>query len=117
MAEPTDLQSASSRTHGSGLGVRFMRPELAQILGVYGRLVASGECRDYAIGSFPDYALFCMHQRASDAPTWVIEKRPDLARKQGAYSVSNAAGLTLRRGHDLAQVLRVFDARRFQVVE
>jgi hypothetical protein len=95
----------------------FDRRELDLILKVYGRLVAEGECRDYAIGAFGDHAVFCMHKRASEEASWTVEKRPELARRQGAFSVSNSAGLILRRGHDLAQVLRVFDKKRFEVVD
>jgi hypothetical protein len=102
---------------GSTRKVWFQRQELDQILRVYGRLVAEGECRDYAIGAFDDHAVFCMHHRASEAPTFTVEKRPDLARRQGAYCVVNASGQILKRGHDLAQVLRIFDRRRFGVVE
>ena len=97
--------------------IRFDRRELDLILRTYGFLVAEGECRDYAIGHFRDYAIFCMHKRASEAPSWTVEKRPELARKQGAYSVTNSTGQILKRGHDLAQVLRVFDKRRFSVVD
>lgn len=96
--------------------VWFDRKELDLILRLYGRLVSAGECRDYAIGAFADHAIFAMHRRSSEAPTWTIEKHPHLARKQGAYSVVNATGQILKRGQDLAQVLRVFDARRFDVV-
>jgi len=95
----------------------FDRRELDLLLRIYGRLVAEGECRDYAIGAFGDYALFCMHKHASEGPTWTVEKRPELARKQGAFSVSNSAGLILKRGHDLVQVLRVLEKKRFQVVD
>jgi hypothetical protein len=97
--------------------VWFLRKELEAILRVYGRLVAEGECRDYAIGFFADHAVFCMHKRASEAPSWTVEKRPELARKQGAYCVVNATGQILKRGHDLTQVLRIFDKRRFEVVD
>jgi hypothetical protein len=96
---------------------RFDRRELELILRTYGLLVAQGECRDYAIGSFRDHAVFCMHKRSSEEPTWTIEKRPELARRQGAYSVTNATGQVLKRGHELDQVLRVFDKRRFSVVD
>jgi Protein of unknown function (DUF2794) len=95
----------------------FDRRELELLLRIYGRLVAEGECRDYAIGAFGDYALFCMHKRASEAPTWTVEKRPELARRQGAFSITNSAGLILKRGHDLAQVLLVLEKKRFQVVD
>lgn len=94
----------------------FDRKELDLILRIYGRLVAEGECRDYAIGAFEDYAAFCMHKRASEEPTWTVEKRPELAKRQGAFSVSNATGQILKRGHDLAQVLKVLEKKRFQVV-
>jgi hypothetical protein len=97
--------------------VWFDRKELELILRVYGRMVAEGECRDYAIGAFGDHALFHMFKRASEAPTYVVEKRPDLARKQGAFSVSNSTGQILKRGHELVQVLRVFEKKRFSVVD
>ncbi len=97
--------------------VWFERRELELILSVYGNLVAAGECRDYAIGAYADHTVFCMHRRASEAPTWTIEKRPELARKQGAFSVVNATGQVLKRGHELVQVLRVFEAKRFRVVD
>jgi len=110
----TGFQTASSAPQPQRIW--FQRPELDLILRVYGRLVSENECRDYAIGAFRDHAVFCMHRRASEAPTWTVEKRPDLARRQGAYSVSNATGQILKRGHDLAQVLRVFDKKRFEIV-
>ncbi len=102
---------------GSSRKVWFQRNELDLILRVYGRLVSEGECRDYAIGAFDDHAVFCMHRRSSEAPTWTVEKRPELARRQGAYCVVNATGQILKRGQDLAQVLRIFDKRRFGLVE
>ncbi len=110
-------EAAQSAFPAPGPQIRFDRRELDLILRTYGFLVAEGECRDYAIGHFRDHAIFCMHRRASEAPTWTIEKRPELARRQGAYSVTNATGQILKRGQDLAQVLRVFDKRRFNVVD
>lgn len=115
MTEPTQLGISASPAAVSQ--IRFDRRELDLILRTYGFLVAEGECRDYAIGHFRDHAVFCMHKRTSDEPTWTIEKRPELARRQGAYSVTNATGQILKRGHDLVQVLRVFDKRRFGVVD
>jgi hypothetical protein len=95
----------------------FDRRELDQILWAYGKLVSEGECRDYAIGAFRDHAAFCMFKRAAEAPTWTVEKWPELARKQGAYVLTNATGQVLKRGHDLAPVLAFFDKKRFQVVD
>jgi len=113
----TESFSSSSGTTTAQKRVWFDRKELDLILRIYGRMVAEGECKDYAIGAHGDHALFHMYRRASEAPTWVVEKRPELARRQGAFSVSNGTGQILKRGQDLAQVLRVFDKKRFNVVD
>jgi len=81
------------------------------ILAVYGRKVAAGEWRDYAIDLGRDKAVFSVFRRASEVPLFRIEKNPRLARKQGAYSVVAPAGLILKRGHDLARVLTVLENR------
>jgi hypothetical protein len=97
--------------------VFFDRRELDQILRVYGRMVAAGEWRDYAITGLTDHAVFAIFRHTADTPLYRIEKRPALARRQGAWSVLGQGGHILRRGHELAQVLRFFDAKRFNVVE
>ena len=97
--------------------VFFDRRELDPILRVYGRMVASGEWRDYSILGHTDWAEFAVFRRHGDAPAYRIEKRPALANRQGAWAVSGPAGQILKRGRDLAQVLRVFEGRRFSVVE
>jgi hypothetical protein len=94
----------------------FERPEMDAILSVYGRLVASGEARDYGIGMLPDRAIFAIYRRTAEAPTWRIEKIPALARRQGAFVITGSAGQVLKRGFTIASVLSVFAARRFQVV-
>jgi hypothetical protein len=81
------------------------------ILAVYGRKVAAGEWRDYAIDLGRDKAVFSVFRRASEVPLFRIEKAPKLARKQGAYSVVAPAGLILKRGHELARVLSVLEGR------
>ena len=97
--------------------VFFDRRELDQILRVYGRMVAQGEWRDYAMLGGKDAAEFAVFRRSGDAPAYRIEKRPSLQARQGQWAVIGEGGQILRRGRDLPQVLRVFDARRFQVVE
>jgi hypothetical protein len=97
-------------------GVFFERRELERIRRVYGRMVAQGEWRDYAIDGLADAAVFSVFRRASEQPLYRIEKRPALARKQGAFAVIGQGGLILRRGHELEQVLRLFDGKRFSVV-
>ena len=89
--------------------VAFNRHELSIILGLYGRMVAAGEWRDYAIDSLKDRAVFSAFRRASEIPLYRIEKNPKLARKQGAYCVVAASGKVLKRGHELSNVLKVFD--------
>jgi hypothetical protein len=91
--------------------VRFERRELDRILGVYGRKVADGEWRDYAIDFLKDRAVFSVFRRSSEVPIYRIEKNPKLSRRQGAYSVISATGLIMRRGHELDRVLRVFDKK------
>jgi hypothetical protein len=89
--------------------VTFERRELDRILGLYGRKVAAGEWRDYAIDFLKDRAVFSVFRRSSEMPIYRIEKNPRLARRQGAYSVISATGLILKRGHELDPVLRVLD--------
>lgn len=92
-----------------GAVVSFDRHELRAIMNVYGRKVAAGEWRDYAIDLLRDRAVFSVFRRASEIPLYRIEKDPALARRQGAYKVVAATGQILKRGHDLARVLRVLD--------
>jgi hypothetical protein len=89
--------------------VTFNRLELNRILDLYGRKVAAGEWRDYAIDFLKDRAVFSVFRRTSEVPLYRIEKNPKLARKQGAYSVISATGLIVRRGHELDRVLRSID--------
>lgn len=89
--------------------VTFDRRELNRILGLYGRKVAAGEWRDYAIDFLKDRAVFSVFRRSSEVPIYRIEKNPRLARRQGTYSVVSATGLIVRRGHELDRVLRVLD--------
>ena len=100
-----------------GARVFFERRELDRLLRLYGRMVAQGEWRDYAIDGLKEAAVFSVFRRTSEAPLYRIEKRPALARKQGAWAVIGQGGIILKRGHELEQVLRVFDSRKFQVVE
>ena len=97
--------------------VFFDRRELDRILRLYGRMVAAGEWRDYAIDGLKEAAVFSIFRRASESPLYRIEKRPALARKQGQWAVIGQAGHILKRGHELDQVLRLFDKGRFSVVD
>jgi Protein of unknown function (DUF2794) len=89
--------------------VTFDRSELNRLLGLYGRKVAAGEWRDYAIDFLKDRAVFSVFRRASEVPIYRIEKNPKLARRQGAYSLISATGLIVRRGPELDRVLRAID--------
>lgn len=96
--------------------VFFDRRELNLILALYGQMVAAGEWRDYAIDGLKEAAVFSIFRRASEMPLYRVEKRPELRRRQGAYSVVSATGHILKRGHELGAVLRVFDRKRLRIV-
>src|SRR3989337_1142636 len=110
-ADPSESRAAARNTAAAPLPgrVTFNRIELNRILNLYGRMVADGEWRDYAIDFLRDRAVFSIFRRSSEIPLHRIEKDPRLARKQGAYSVVSASGHILRRGHELDPVLLVID--------
>ena len=91
--------------------MRFDRRELGQIMDLYGRMVALGEWRDYAIDFLRDKAVFSIFRRASEVPLYRIVKDPSLVRRQGEYSVIAQTGVILKRGHELPRVLAVIDKR------
>ena len=108
--EPSEFSGgAAALSAAPGPEVTFSRRELDRILGLYGRKVAAGEWRDYAIDFLKDRAVFSVFRRASEVPLYRIEKNPRLARRQGAYSVISAGGFIVRRGHELDRVLRALD--------
>jgi len=107
--DPSEPRGGEAPWFAPAPPVIFERRELDRILRLYGRKVANGEWRDYAIDFLRDRAVFSIFRRACDVPIYRIEKRPRLARRQGAYSVISATGLILRRGHELEGVLRVLD--------
>jgi len=106
----------SSTSTRSKRPVCFDRHELNTILNVYGRRVAAGEWRDYALDMEKDRAVFSIFRRTSEMPIYRIEKSPKLARKQGAYSVISASGQILKRGTELRRVLSIFD-KHLRLVE
>ena len=112
------LMSMDASPDSSSKGpVFFHRLELDVILRLYGRMVAAGEWRDYSLGGFEDSAVFAVFKRSGDEPLYRIEKRPDLQRRQGQWAILGQGGMILKRGHELDQVLRFFDRKRFSVVE
>lgn len=110
-----DLSDAEQGTaviqlrRAQGDRVSFDRLELRMILNLYGRKVAEGEWRDYAIDFLEEVAVFSVFRRTSEMPLYRIVKNPSLARKQGAYCVTTTGGLVLKRGPELARVLQVLD--------
>lgn len=95
----------------------FDRRELNLINGVYGRMLALGLARDYAIDLTRETAVFSIFRRTSENPLYRVEKRPKDAGRQGAWSVVSASGGILRRGRDLKQVLRVLDQKLLKSVD
>src|SRR5262245_4420216 len=119
--------SARSTDWGTSLGsttavrsvprVAFEHSELKRILNIYGRMVIAGEWRDYAIDFLEDAAVFSAFRRTSEMPLYRIEKRPKLRSRQGQYAVIAASGYVMKRGHDLATVLRVLERKLVKAVE
>lgn len=97
--------------------VSFDRRELGTILALYGRMVAAGEWRDYGISCLRDVAVFSVFRRTAEHPLYRIEKRPALRQRQGMYALLGPGGQMLKRGHDLAQVLRLLERRLFRAID
>ena len=99
------------------LQVAFDRLELARILDLYGRMVAAGLWRDYAIDFTREAASVAMFRRAAERPAARVEKRPELRHKQGMWALFGEAGQVLKRGHDLAGVLSPLERKLLKVIE
>jgi len=110
---PTPLPHAASAPEQ----VAFDRRELSAILALYGRMVAAGEWRDYALSFLRDSAVFSIFRRAAEHPLYRIEKHPRLRQRQGMYSVIGMDGQILKRGHDLGAVLRVLERKLIRPVD
>ncbi|MCL6250714.1 DUF2794 domain-containing protein [Altererythrobacter sp. KTW20L] len=96
--------------------VGFERVELARILDLYGRMVAAGEWRDYAMDFTRDYAVFAAFRRTADVPQMRLEKRPALRNRQGMWALFGEHGQVLKRGHELAGVLAPMERKLVKLV-
>jgi len=97
--------------------VGFERVELNRILDLYGRMVAAGHWRDYAMQFGRDAAIFAAFRRAAERPEFRVEKRPSLRNRQGMWALVNEAGAVLKRGHELGPVLAPVERRLMKLVE
>ena len=97
--------------------VAFDRRELGIILGLYGRMVAAGEMRDYAMSFRKDHAVFAMFRHTAEHPLYRIEKRPKLRARQGLYTLIGMDGRVLKRGGDLKTVLHVLERKLIRAIE
>lgn len=97
--------------------IAFHRTELNVILGLYGRMVAAGEWRDYGMSHLQEVAIFSVFRRTAEHPLYRIEKRPKLRMKQGQYTVIGMDGQILKRGNDLRQVLLVLERKLIRAVD
>lgn len=96
--------------------VGFERAELARILDLYGRMVAAGEWRDYAMDFTRDYAVFAAFRRTADVPQMRLEKRPALRNRQGMWALFGEHGQMLKRGHELPNVLAPLERKLVKLV-
>ncbi|WP_225026926.1 DUF2794 domain-containing protein [Xinfangfangia pollutisoli] len=113
MEAPVPIQAGQ----GAADPVAFDRRELSVILRLYGQMVAAGEWRDYGLSHGREAAVFAVFRRTAEVPLYRIEKRPKLRAKQGIYAVIGAAGQVLRRGHDLAAVLKVLERKLIRPID
>lgn len=95
----------------------FTREELQRILDLYGRMVAAGEWRDYAMDFTKEAASFAAFRRAAERPQVRIEKRPALRSRQGMWTLFGEHGQTQKRGHELAGVLAPLERRLVKAVD
>lgn len=101
---------------GSTVQIGFERAELSRIVDLYGRMVAAGMWKDYAIHLGRDAAIFCAFRRSAEHPEYRIEKRPALRARQGMWALIGDDGRVLRRGHELGPVLAPVERRLLKVV-
>lgn len=115
--EPSAAGGPDGSAAGATTRVFFARRDLDRILWLYGRMVAAGELRDYAIDSFKDHCAFSMFRRSSEAPTYQVEMRPELARRQGAFALIGAHGQVLKRSADVAGILAVLERKLLKLAD
>ena len=104
-------------SRGTPSQVGFDRAELTRILDLYGRMVAAGHWKDYAIDLGRDAAVFAAFRRTAERPEFRVEKRPALRNRQGMWALVNEAGAVLKRGHELGPVLAPVERRLMKLVE
>ncbi|MBX3593928.1 DUF2794 domain-containing protein [Sphingomonas sp.] len=102
---------------GGAHQIGFERAELMRILDLYGRMVAAGHWKDYAIHLGRDAAVFAAFRRAAERPEFRVEKRPALRNRQGMWSLVAESGAVLKRGHELGPVLAPVERRLLKLVE
>jgi hypothetical protein len=103
--------------HGRPSQIGFERLELNRILDLYGRMVAAGHWRDYAIELGRDAAIFAAFRRTAERPEFRIEKHPALRNRQGMWALIGEAGQVVKRGHELGPVLAPIERRLMKLVE
>ena len=91
--------------------------ELQKILDLYGRMVAAGEWRDYAMDFTKECARFAAFRRTADVPQMRLEKRPSLRNRQGVWALFGEHGQILKRGHELAGVLAPIERRLVKSID
>jgi len=101
---------------GRAVQTVFDRAEMTRLLDLYGRMVAAGLWRDYAIDMGPDAAVFSAFRRSAERPEFRIEKRPALRHRQGLWTLIGEGGTILKRGHELGPILAPVERRLLKVL-
>ena len=107
----TDVSTGGGTPVDANARVYFIRPELTKILNIYGKMVAAGAWKDYAIDQLRGHAIFSIHRNASEHPLYKIIKEPALSNRQGTWRIVGMDGQILKRGKSLDLLLRYFDSK------
>ena len=104
--------------HGRPIAIQtgFDRHELIRILDLYGRMVAAGNWRDYAMDFQRDVATFSAFRRTAERPEYRIEKRPALRQRQGMWALVSEGGAILKRGDELSNILAPVERKLMKLV-
>jgi hypothetical protein len=97
--------------------IGFDRLELQRILDLYGRMVAAGHWKDYAIDLGREAAIFSCFRRTAERPEYRIEKRPALRNRQGIWALVAEHGAVVKRGQELASILAPVERKLLRLIE
>ncbi len=107
MSNVTPFPAPNGQQQGQ---VGFDRPELQRIMDLYGRMVAAGHWRDYAMDLGREAAIFSAFRRSAERPEYRIEKRPALRNRQGMWALVGRRDMCSSAGRSCREYWRLSNA-------